>query len=362
MQILRLLTAAEWFGILFVWCIWIITVCDPGRFGQFCNHSCPGQENCLDRVCDRYTGECDACVSSRWDTICNGTCPQCVDGFCNQGDGVCEVGCNDGFYGPTCNNQCGSRCDRCDRDTGDCLICSIGTFGEVCEFECSSNCLPDGATDLVTCSKDDGNCTSGACVPGYYDPTCTFQCSLNCAVDANGDSRCDVNSGKCIFGCEIGYFGPRCLGTCSDTCQASSCFGDRNNCTIACIDTYYDFPICDKTCNNNCIEDTCLDDSGICTYGCEVGYFGDMCDERCLQENTCVGGACDRMLGYCAECDKPKPNYLCREAGKTRGLFKFYHFIHLLPFRSIISTLTNLIFLTYVCNMFFSSNSKTYNS
>ena len=283
-------------------------------YGQFCSLSCAGSTDCLNGVCDRYTGYCSRCEPSRWGLFCNLSCPNCIDDLCQQDDGVCQIDCQNRFYGPKCNKPCHSRCLKCGRETGECNICDIGTYGDICERDCSPHCQIE-ESGYITCSREDGFCTSGSCLPGYFDPTCRQKCNRNCALDFDGIAKCDFETGHCLSGCFIGYFGPSCSGVCSETCLTKECRNSADNCTVGCIDTYYGFPTCNLSCSENCIRTTCFDHNGTCTFGCKVGFFGEKCDQKCNLEDSCIDMTCDREFGYCKNCDEPEPSFQCRDSG-----------------------------------------------
>lgn len=289
-------------------------MCEVGSYGEFCETLCPGLSNCLDHTCNRDTGNCKGCVLSKWGVHCNSSCPNCVDDLCRQEDGVCEVACKNRFHGQQCDTGCHSGCLVCDRNTGECNICDVGTYGEFCENDCSFQCKPE-ETGFITCSKINGSCTSGACLPGYFGRTCRSKCNTYCAPSSSGIVECDFETGNCLNGCFVGYFGPTCAGRCSENCRTRECFNSADNCTVGCIDTFYGFPACNQTCNENCLSNTCFDRNGTCILGCKTGNFGPMCDKQCRHEDTCVDMSCDRQLGYCLDCNETNPSFQCRKAG-----------------------------------------------
>jgi len=288
--------------------------CQVGSYGTLCNLTCPGGQSCENRLCSRYIGDCIDCVPYRWGGICDQTCPNCVNGECGQEDGICVEGCVPGFYGPQCNARCHSRCYECDRGSGDCLVCDIGTFGNICQNNCSGNCRNDVGQNFVTCGKENGWCTSGACWPGYFSRDCESACSSTCKANNTVLPECSIDVGDCSHGCIIGYYGPTCSRQCSNTCRNKHCIDHANNCIEGCVDNYFNFPTCDLLCNTNCLQDTCLDNGGNCTFGCEPGFYGGQCALYCQQ--TCINGTCDRRTGRCAECDLAQPGFECRTASK----------------------------------------------
>ncbi|KAH3875379.1 hypothetical protein DPMN_038643 [Dreissena polymorpha] len=267
-------------------------------------------------TCNRYTSTCIGCVVFRWGDICNRTCPNCVNGLCEQSTGFCQLGCVNGYYGDNCNYKCGDRCTVCNRVNGTCEVCNVSTFGDTCQRNCSDNCVSDPGQSFITCAKENGDCTSGVCKPGFFSPHCALTCSPTCAERGPDVQVCKIDTGDCLYGCDDGFYNPTCAHPCSNTCRNKRCVNAGNNCVDGCVAEYYNFPTCDKACNSNCVNSTCDDIGGACSYKCRVGYYGNQCQLTCLLNNTCVNNTCDRTLGYCRECDLPKPGFQCREAGR----------------------------------------------
>ncbi|XP_052268810.1 multiple epidermal growth factor-like domains protein 6 [Dreissena polymorpha] len=288
--------------------------CNVGKFGTFCNEDCPGGVQCRNLTCNRYTSTCIGCVVGRWGDICNRTCPNCVNGLCGQSTGFCQLGCVNGYYGDNCNYKCGDRCTVCNRVNGTCEVCNVSTFGDTCQRNCSGNCVSDPGQSFITCAKENGDCTSGVCKPGFFSPHCALTCSPTCAERGPDVQVCKIDTGDCLHGCDDGFYNPTCAHPCSNTCRNKRCVNAGNNCVDGCVAECYNFPTCDKACNSNCVNSTCDDIGGACSYGCRVGYYGNQCQLTCLLNNTCVNNTCDRTLGYCRECDLPKPGFQCREA------------------------------------------------
>ncbi|KAH3875357.1 hypothetical protein DPMN_038620 [Dreissena polymorpha] len=290
--------------------------CNVGKFGTFCNEDCPGGVQCRNLTCNRYTSTCIGCVVLKWGDICNRTCPNCVNGLCEQSTGFCQLGCVNGYYGDNCNYRCGDRCTVCNRVNGTCDVCNVSTFGDTCQRNCSGNCVSDPGQSFITCAKENGDCTSGVCKPGFFSPHCALTCSPTCAERGPDMQVCKIDTGDCLHGCDDGFYNPTCAHPCSNTCRNKRCVNAGNNCVDGCVAEYYNFPTCDTPCNSNCVNSTCDDIGGACSYGCRVGYYGNQCQLTCLLNNTCVNNTCDRTLGYCRECDLPKPGFQCREAGR----------------------------------------------
>nr|XP_034321893.1 uncharacterized protein LOC105319418 [Crassostrea gigas] len=84
------------------------------------------------------------------------------------------------YYGEGCNLPCPLTCKnrRCHMETGKCFGCEDGYFGSTCNFSCP--------------------------YPEYYGERCNLPCPPTCK-----NRRCHMETGKC-FGCEDGYLGSTC--------------------------------------------------------------------------------------------------------------------------------------------------------
>ncbi|GFN90786.1 multiple epidermal growth factor-like domains 10, partial [Plakobranchus ocellatus] len=188
--------------------------CPEGKFGRQCERDC----NCADQT--------EACFVS------TGGCPSgCAAGYTGED---CYTPCDDGAYGPGCNQTCSANCAQstsvCNRVDGVCNggckpgyqaplctePCPVGQFGRDCLQSCSDNCA---GRDIV-CNHISGDCDSGcdpgyktkhcnvSCEPGTYGRDCMGTCSDHCA----GESRsCHFVTGFCDQGCETGYMMPLCI-------------------------------------------------------------------------------------------------------------------------------------------------------
>ena len=57
---------------------------------------------------------------------------------------------------------------------GGCTTCRNGKWGTECKLNCSINCESDTNTsNVVTCKKADGACTSVTCKKGYWGTKCS---------------------------------------------------------------------------------------------------------------------------------------------------------------------------------------------
>ena len=293
------------------------SACDAGLYGQFCNLTCMGGEDCGNGTCDRDTGNCFSCVPYKWGNVCDLECPNCVDGFCFQDSGVCPRGCNNGFYWSTCDMHCQDRCTICDQFSGSCTLCEVGTFGPSCEYNCSLNCRPNNDREIL-CSKDNGFCSTATCKSGFYGRSCEQACSNNCAANGLGLVECDIDTGYCSNNCTVGYYGSFCDGYCSINCLNQNCFNAYNHCIEGCVDQFYGLNTCHVPCSNSCIDGICFDMHGECQKGCKDGFYGAQCQFECRE--TCLNGSCDRINGTCSECGEKSPGPQCRTAGNLMSL------------------------------------------
>lgn len=144
--------------------------CVVGRYGSYCNINCP--KGCIDILCEKDTGKCSlGCIHGYYKTgedciQCPETCDRCsdptnctgcADGYhgsycqllcpdgclnqaCHQEFGYCSEGCSDGFYqdGTDCT-KCPEKCMTCD-DANTCTECKTGYWGPRCEANCPSTC------------------------------------------------------------------------------------------------------------------------------------------------------------------------------------------------------------------------------
>ncbi|XP_070193979.1 receptor-type tyrosine-protein phosphatase epsilon-like [Littorina saxatilis] len=119
--------------------------------------------------------------------------------------------CKDGFYGLDCSSPCDKNCDEgCNMTSGFCTRCKEGFWGpELCHHNCSAHCAGP------TCQRDDGNCE--VCTGNRYGASCELNCSVNCG----GDGSCEQDTGRCVGGCKAGYR-PGQSGFCNERQVSSS--------------------------------------------------------------------------------------------------------------------------------------------
>ncbi|XP_052252654.1 receptor-type tyrosine-protein phosphatase kappa-like [Dreissena polymorpha] len=182
--------------------------CEDGLFGPKCEFKCTQ----IDIHCHVCIGDtlksyfCKSCTDGYYPDT-NRTCIQCsrfcAEGKCNNYNGHCEKGCNNGFWNRICDRNCSEKCTVCNQDSGDCLSCSLtNVFGSNCDKPCSTTCIN------ASCHMN-GTCTRG-CISDYYGPSCEQSCPTNCASGGNG-TRCTHATGVCLYGCNEGFKGNGCM-------------------------------------------------------------------------------------------------------------------------------------------------------
>ncbi|VDI14938.1 Hypothetical predicted protein [Mytilus galloprovincialis] len=131
------------------------------------------------------------------------------------------------------------------------------------------------------------------CSPIYYGSLCDKSCPRNCR------GPCDLQTGKCIFGCLNGLIGDKCELACLDGTYGKNCL---ETCSATCVRTY-----CDKV-------------TGECTEGCDDGWQGFDCTQKCLSGqfgkncsefcDGCISQMCDHVTGVCDNSTACKPGYV----------------------------------------------------
>ncbi|VDI27171.1 Hypothetical predicted protein [Mytilus galloprovincialis] len=136
------------------------------------------------------------------------------------------------------------------------------------------------------------------CPPSNYGLFCNQSCPENC----NGP--CDLDTGKCIFGClngwhgdkceqvcQAGTYGKDCLATCSTHCLYPQCHGVTGECLVGCNDGWQGFDCsqtctdgfyginCQQVCSPLCLLRPCDPRTGECIGGCVNGLQGFNCTE-----------------------------------------------------------------------------------
>uniref|UniRef100_K1RI85 Multiple epidermal growth factor-like domains 10 n=1 Tax=Magallana gigas TaxID=29159 RepID=K1RI85_MAGGI len=182
-------------------CEVFIFACRKRWYGVNCSQQCSG--HCRNNTpCHHVTGQCDRGCDAGWTgAFCDQECPfglfgmdcrERCSGHCKNNEschhifGLCRSGCQDGYNGTRCDDSC-----------------MDGYHGSNCSLVCSSNCKTCRHTDgLCTCKTGwtGLNCTT-ECNDGTYGYSCTNICSGHCL----NDSPCNKRSGHCDGGCNPGY-------------------------------------------------------------------------------------------------------------------------------------------------------------
>ncbi|XP_071181979.1 cell death abnormality protein 1-like [Mytilus edulis] len=102
------------------------------------------------------------------------------------------------------------------------------------------------------------------CPSTKYGPLCSKACPENC------HGPCELETGRCIFGCSNGWIGVNCEQTCSSGFYGSECL---QNCSI------------------NCLISSCLHTTGECVGGCNSGWTGFDCTQETPALQTELNGA-----------------------------------------------------------------------
>ncbi|KAI8775878.1 multiple epidermal growth factor domains protein 6 [Biomphalaria glabrata] len=121
---------------------------------------------------------------------CKGHCKNQTQ--CQQEDGSCPTGCEEGYSGMKCDSV---GCEKGDSGTN----CDNAAPRKLSNgsMVCSVNCLNK------TCHPVTGSCTLG-CVKGFGDVNCSTSCA-NCLNQA-----CERKTATCVDGCIVGFTGQDC--------------------------------------------------------------------------------------------------------------------------------------------------------
>lgn len=183
-----------------------IGFCKNGFWGPTCENPCP--EFTGSSGCNRETGQPKKCNKNKYpikqdappeasqvnEWICADCSENCADGKCDD-EGFCTLGCEVGFFGPSCSKLCPPHCDGpCDSLTtdlqdGHCLACMAGFTGKQCEKACHKSCKK---------CKQSGKANTGpkACTACHDDrPEFLEDSTCRCIKHA---SRSESNDDKCM--------------------------------------------------------------------------------------------------------------------------------------------------------------------
>lgn len=284
-------------------------VCSDGMYWEPGNNKCI---NCTGKcaggshTCNTTLGTCpEGCQTGWFGSKCNQQCtiPHCLK--CqerNYRSAIC-ANCEEGWYKKdghckACSDNCIGGINSCDKETGHCMDgCTLGWYGR----DCSKNCTIENCkicTELLFGGPDDDYCKE--CEKGWFwhykNRTCT-PCTDRCF---GGRYECNVTNGLCLHGCADGYYGIQCQWTCSAKCVNGTCDSVTGHCDHGCTTGWYG-PRCDRRCPLNCRS--CADFiNGVCG-DCEAGSYGLQCELKC--NSNCKGSDynnfiyCEKYSGKC---------------------------------------------------------------
>ncbi|XP_052764662.1 cell death abnormality protein 1-like [Mya arenaria] len=281
----------------------ICSVCQPGKFGLFCEMECKCNGNgcdivtgeCIDITCPQActscldSKQCNGCTVGRFGSTCNYTCPANCFGGCVQSSGVCD-------------RQCSNCSDNDCTQNGECNKCYPGYFGtfcnSTCPSACSANCNQVDGSCTLTCPSnclscsDKTSCTE--CKNLYYGFVCALLCSPMCK-----QGLCDIQSGYCVECNLSSNYGDFCNTTCRSACSTNGCEKQTGNC-FGCKDEKMYGTFCNITCNKKCKNQMCSQENGHCTNGCIPNYYGSTCDNICSE--NCVGSTTESKCDSKGKC------------------------------------------------------------
>ena len=124
------------------------TTCKDGKYGtnkcdRNCSRHCDGRTCEIDGKCNcdsKFYGEtCDLECKGCSANGCEDKTGICVDHFCLDSF----------YDARMCNKTCSENCvdKKCDIFTGECISCENNKWGQFCNRTCSSDCKDDGRTD-----------------------------------------------------------------------------------------------------------------------------------------------------------------------------------------------------------------------
>ncbi|XP_053387668.1 cell death abnormality protein 1-like [Mercenaria mercenaria] len=255
--------------------------CKIGYYRNDCSKLCTNNDiNCLECLSDDNNdyGGCSRCFTnyypSQENRVCRLCSRKCKNGTCDSRHGNCSTGCEDGWWGHTCENRCSPGCVICAQSDGICSVCADDKYLYDCSLTCSETCNTTNV--MPRCRVIDGTCVFGCVNRTFYGTKCETKCSSTCQ-----EQTCNQINGACLNGCTGNYFGPQCEYKCKDTCLHSKdgklCYEANGTCLSNCQNGYHGY-MCNMTCSQTCANRTCNRLTGACEYGCNSGFEGSRCE------------------------------------------------------------------------------------
>ena len=205
----------------------------------------------VDTCCPGYEARAGQCEPRCSAGCVHGVCEEpevcsCLPGF--SGFSCDNVGCDQGWWGPGCEEQC--ECEHggwCDPVTGACH-CTPGYTGDTCADPCPSSSWGDSCAEECRCSTGEtchhvtGDCSP--CRSGLFGEDCSQECQCH----SEGTELCSHVDGRCF--CKGNWFGLLCdqycpFGWTDSTCHVSAL--DNGSCSCA-TDLYTCDPVLGCVC------------------------------------------------------------------------------------------------------------------
>lgn len=182
-----------------------INSCKTGYWGNTCENKCPDFTGSAG--CSREGGFPKNCVKGKYPIpvdeankgiyrkgVCTDCPSNCIDKACDN-KGLCALGCEVGYYGPTCALRCPSRCDGACNEKGICNACEAGFTGTMCQKQCHKSCetcLQVGQeTDVPqACTSCDENS------PVFLNGNGECECIIGASRSQDSDGKCDCNAAE----------------------------------------------------------------------------------------------------------------------------------------------------------------------
>ncbi|XP_046376890.1 platelet endothelial aggregation receptor 1-like isoform X1 [Haliotis rufescens] len=205
--------------------------CKASYRGRYCNHTCPANcerceqygEGCIQCTEPYCRGLCDENMTNCDSTSCKKTClPNCrsFDISSSKCAGPCI---NQNYRGAMCSIPCSPECDRCHKQTGECIQCIPRMWGRFCNESCPSRCR--------LCDRYSSTCIGSCMDSNFHGVNCDTPCPVNC-------HGCHRETGLCIQ-CANNFSRTYCDEICSpcegETCNTSPCQERKANHTLVIV-------------------------------------------------------------------------------------------------------------------------------